>query len=124
MRRVPDLDRTNLARFYYWRGFSGPVVSSRRSRVIKNYRSRLRERGLVRLEVLGLHADRDLIRSLARRLMEEGPHAARLRRMVSQTIAGEPTETGGILAALGRSPLAGADLDLARSRGAGHSINL
>ncbi len=44
-------------------------------------------------------------------------HGNRLaKRAVSPTIAVEPSRKGGILAALRRSPLIGADLDLTRSR--------
>ncbi|WP_136617672.1 MULTISPECIES: hypothetical protein [Mesorhizobium] len=89
-------------------------MSSSQKRAIQNYRSRLSERGLARFEVLGRDADRDLIRSLARRLAEDGPDTSSLRAAVSQTIAGEPPKLGGILAALRRSPLVGADLDLSR----------
>lgn len=93
-------------------------------RAVKNYRSRLSERGLTRFEVLGLDSDRDLIRSLARRLAEQGPDAARLRATVNRTVAGEPSQKGGILAALRRSPLVGADLDLTRPREEGRNIDL
>jgi len=37
-------------------------------RALKNYRKRLNQRGIARFEVLGLDADRRLIRSLATRL--------------------------------------------------------
>jgi hypothetical protein len=87
-------------------------------------RVRLCERGLARFEVLGRDADRDLIRSLARRLAEDGPDAARLRAVVSQTIAGEPPKKGGILAALRRSPLVGADIDLTRPREEGRKVQI
>ncbi len=93
-------------------------------RAIRNYRARLGKRGLARFEVLGRDADRDLIRSLARRLAEDGPDASRLRAAVSQTITGEPPATGGILAALRRSPLVGADLDLARPREEGRDVKI
>jgi hypothetical protein len=99
-------------------------VGSSQKRAIKNYRSRLSERGLARFEVLGLTADRNLIRSLARRLAEGGPEASQLRMAVGQTIAGEPPKRGGILAALRRSPLVGADLDLARPRDKGRQIDV
>jgi len=99
-------------------------VSSSQKRAIRNYRSRLAERGLARFEVLGLDADRDLIRSLARRLAEDGPEASRLRAAVSQSIAGELPKKGGILAALRRSPLVGASLDLTRPREEGREIEL
>jgi transposase len=99
-------------------------VGSSQKRAIQNYRSRLSERGLARFEVLGRHTDRDLIRSLARRLAEDGPEASRLRAAVSQTIAGEPPKKGGILAALRRSPLVGADLDVIRPREEGRNIDI
>ncbi len=89
-------------------------MGSSQKRATQNYRSRLSERGLARFEVLGLEADRDLIRSLARHLAEKGAEATRIRAVVSQTIAGEPPKKGGILAALRRSPLVGADIDLSR----------
>nr|WP_252393884.1 hypothetical protein [Candidatus Rhodoblastus alkanivorans] len=79
---------------------------------------------MARFDVLGRDADRDLIRSLARRLAEDGPEASRLRAAVSQTIAGEPPKKGGILAALRRSPLVGADLDLARPRVEGRKVEI
>jgi hypothetical protein len=97
-------------------------MSSSQKRAIQNYRSRLGERGLARFEVLGREADRDLIRSLARRLAEDSPEASRLRATVSQTITGEPPKKGGILAALRRSPLVGADLDLTRAPDDGRSV--
>ena len=100
------------------------MSNTSQNRAIKNYRNRLSERGLARFEVLGLDADRDLIRSLARRLADDGPDAARIRAAVSRSIAGEPPRKGGILDALRRSPLVGADLDLARSHEAGRKVDL
>ena len=93
-------------------------------RALRNYRSRLVKRGIARFEVLGLDTDRDLIRSLAKRLAEDDPDAVRIRATVSQTIAGGPPKKGGILAALRRSPLVGADLKLARSHQAGRKVDL
>jgi len=92
-------------------------------KALRNYRTRLVKRGMARFEVLGLDADRDLIRSLAKRLAED-PDAARIRAAVSRTIGDEPPRKGGILAALRRSPLVGADLDLARSHEAGRKVDL
>ena len=100
------------------------MTMSSQKRAIRNYRSRLAQRGLARFEVLALNTDRDLIRSLARRLAEEGPEALRIRSTVKQTIATAPPKTGGILAALRRSPLVGADLDLTRHREEGRRIDL
>lgn len=99
-------------------------MSNSQKRAIQNYRSRLSERGLTRFEVLGLGDDRNLIRSLARRLAEEGPEASRLRAAVSQSITGAPPKKGGILAALRRSPLVGADLDLNRAHEEGRKVEI
>ncbi|MEP6968307.1 MAG: hypothetical protein ABI906_09525 [Pseudomonadota bacterium] len=99
-------------------------MSSSQKRAVQNYRSRLSERGLARFDVLGRDADRDLIRSLARRLADEGPEASRLRAAVSVTLAGEPPRKGAILAALRRSPLVGADLDLTRAREEGRDVEM
>lgn len=93
-------------------------------RAIRNYRSRLTERGLARFEVLGRKTDRDLIRSLARRLSEDSPEASKLRAIVARSVTGEPPRKGGILAALRRSPLVGADLDLTHPHSAGRKIKL
>jgi len=83
-------------------------------RALNNYRKRLNQRGMARFEVLGRDADRELIRSLARRLAGDGPDSARIRASVRLTISGEPAKKGGILDALRRSPMVGADLDLNR----------
>ena len=99
-------------------------MDTSQKRAIQNYRSRLSERGMARFEVLARDADRDLIRSLARRLAEDSPEASRLRAAVSQNMGGEPPRKGGILAALRRSPLVGADLDLVRVREEGRDVEI
>ena len=99
-------------------------MSSSQNRAIRNYRSRLSERGLARFEVLGRESDRDLIRSLARRLAKDVPEVSLLHASVTRSIAGEPPSRGGILAALRRSPLVGADIDLQHNREAGRSVEL
>lgn len=81
-----------------------------RKRAVESYRGRLAERGMARFEVVGRDADRELVRSFARHLAEDGPEAGRLRTAVSRSVAGAPPPKGGILAALRRSPLVGADV--------------
>ena len=98
--------------------------NSSQERALKNYRKRLSRRGMARFEVLGRDADRELIRSLARRLAEEGPDATRLRARVRQTLSGEPPKKGGIVAALRRSPLVGADVDIRRRITQGRKVDL
>ncbi len=99
-------------------------MGNAQKRAVQNYRSRLGARGLARFEVFGRDTDRDLIRSLARCLAEDTPEALELRAVVSSSIAGEPPRPGGILAALRRSPLVSADLDLSRSREKGRKVDL
>ena len=93
-------------------------------RALINYRKRLNERGMARFEVLGLDADRELIRSLGRRLADNGPDSMRIRAAVRRTVSGEPPNKGGILNALRRSPLVGADLNLKRPVVAGRKVDL
>ena len=104
----------------YYLGMSNPS----QKRAVRRYRDRLSRRGITRFEVLGLDADRDLIRALARRLAEDGSEAAEIRAVVRRRIAGEPPKKGGILAALRRSPLVGADLDLSRPQESGRPVDL
>jgi hypothetical protein len=113
-----------IPRIYYWECFGDGSMGNSQKRAIQNYRSRLSARGLSRFEVLGRDADRDLIRTLARRLAEDSAEASRLRAAVQETIAGEPPKKGGILAALRRSPLVGADLELTRSRDEDRKVDL
>ena len=99
------------------------MINSQR-RAVENYRARLSEQGLARFEVVGREADRDLVRTLARRLAEDTPQASSLRATVNRSLEGEPPRKGGILAALRRSPLVGADLDLTRPRDEERAIDL
>ena len=71
-----------------------------------------------------METDRELIRTLARRLADDGPEAKQVRAAVKRIVAGERPEPGGILKALRRSPLVGADLDLTRVREEGRDIDL
>ena len=94
------------------------------NRAIKNYRRRLSKQGVARFEVLALDSDRDLIRSLAKRLTRNDSEASRIRSEVRRTIAEEPAKKGGILAALRRSPMVGIDLDIVRSTEPGRKVEL
>ena len=93
-------------------------------RAIRNYRARLTQRGFKRIEVMALESDRELIRSLARRLAEDGPKADQARETVKALVVGEAPASGGILAALRRSPLVGTDFDLSRPRETGRRVDL
>lgn len=100
------------------------MSNAAQKRAIQNYRARLTQRGFKRFEVMALESDRELIRSLARRLAEEGPEAEQARAAVKAVVAGESPKSGGILTALRRSPLVGAELDLQRPRDEGRRVDL
>jgi len=100
------------------------MSSTPQKRALSRYRKRLNQRGMARFEVLGLDADRELVRSLARRLAGDGPDSARIRASVRLAISGKQPRKGGILNALRRSPLVGADLDLNRPLTPGSRVDL
>jgi hypothetical protein len=79
---------------------------------------------MARFEVLALDQDRELIRSLARRLVANGPDASEIRASMLQSVKGEKRGRGGVLAALRRSPLVGTDLKLTRPVSDGRKVDL
>ena len=93
-------------------------------RALKNYRDRLAKRGMARFEVLGLESDRELIRSLAKRLAKNDSEAVRLRTTMRLNVQGEPPKKGGIVAALLRSPLVGSGLDIKRPHVPARKVDL
>ncbi len=100
------------------------MTGSAQKNAVNAYRDRLARRGIARFEVLGLDADRDLIRSVAKCLMSEGPQASALRDALRRSIAPEPAKKGGVLAALRRSPLVGADVVFERPRIDGRKVSM
>ncbi len=100
------------------------MATAAQQKANRNYRARLEQRGFKRFEVMALETDRELLRTLARRLAEDGPEADRARAAVRELVVDEPPKPGGILAALRRSPLVGADLDLSRARVDGRRVDL
>lgn len=100
------------------------LSNAARNKALQNYRARLSQRGFIRIEITALETDRELFRSLARRLAEGGPQADRLRATVQIAMAGEPPEPANILAALRRSPLVDADIDLSRPREEARRVDL
>ena len=100
------------------------MSESSQNRATQNYRRRLAERGMARFEVLGRDADRQLIRSLAKRLAEDGPQADRLRTAVTRGMADAQPRKGGILEALRRSPIVGEDVVQPRPFEPGREVDL
>ena len=100
------------------------MSSPSQTRALQNYRKRLASRGMTRFEVLGLSKDRELIRSLAKRLAEDSHEAAEIRTALHCKVAEQPQKKGSIVAALRNSPLVGADLDLTRQKTSGRRVDL
>jgi hypothetical protein len=101
------------------------MPSNSQRRAIEAHRRRLAERGLGRFEVRGLEADKELLRGIARRLATNDEEAGALRTDLARRVsAGEPPRIGGVLAALRRSPLVGAELDLPREETPGRDAGL
>ena len=73
------------------------MSNSAQKRAVKNFRSRLQKKGFARFEVLGLDTDRQLIRSLAKRLAQDDPKASQIRFELTRSIEGLGKK-GGILA--------------------------
>ena len=100
------------------------MTRSSQRRAVDWYRRRLSERGMARFEVLGRDSDRELVRSIARRLAEDGPEERRLRIAVRDGMAGDSPRRGRILEALRRSPLVGEEFVPSRPIETGRKIDL
>jgi hypothetical protein len=92
------------------------------NRAVRNYRAGLVERGLARFEVVARDVDRELIRTLARQLAEDGPEAARIREAAAPYGAKYAPRKGGIIEALRRSPLVGSGVAFKRSKDASRRV--
>ena len=79
---------------------------------------------MARFEVLGLKADRELIRRLAKKLAGNDADSSRIRATIRQTVLGDQSSKGGILEALRRPPLVGADLDVSRPLDSGRKVDV
>jgi hypothetical protein len=77
-----------------------------------------------RFEVRGLTVDRGLLRAVAKRLAQGDAGAKELRARIEASVGAPAQELGGILAALRRSPLVGANLDVQRESGEGRDVAL
>ena len=93
-------------------------------RAIQNYRKRLRQSGVARFEVLGLDSDKELIRAIARKLVESNAETNKIRTSLQKKVFAPAKTKGGILAALRRSPMVGADLNLKRQKATARKVDL
>jgi len=90
------------------------MTTTPQKRALQRYRKRLSGRGMARFEVLGRSTDRELIRQIAKQLAGDEDASSRIRAALRDAVSHDQPNRGGILAALRRSPLVGADLDLER----------
>lgn len=100
------------------------MASNAQRRAVRNYRSRLSERGARRFEVIAPAADRELIRALAKLLSEDTPMAEDIRASVVEAMGPTAAAKGGIFAALRRSPLVGAGVVLTRAKAKSRPVKL
>ena len=100
------------------------MKESPQKRAVRNYRKRLHDRGLTRFEVMGRQVDRELLRQLAITLAANDAAAAELRANIMTVLPDRPRRTGGILEALRRSPLVGAELTFEREKTPGRMVDL
>lgn len=85
----------------------------------------LADASLGRFQVRGRVTDKELIRNVAERLVADDAEADLLRAELARRVGGgRQRPAGGILAALRRSPLVGADLDLSREQTLGRDAGL
>ena len=101
------------------------MTSGAQRRAVGEFRRRQAEVGVVRFEVAAPGRDKELIRRLAKRLVEAGPEVEGVRAEVRWLLEGEPPpERGGIWRVSSASPLVGAGLDLSRDDGGGRDVEL
>ena len=89
-------------------------------KAVQNHRRRLKERGLVRLEVQAPETDRALIRRIASLLRGDPERAAEIRQKLRHLIGDDPKPS--LKALLASAPLEG--IDLTRQRDLGREVEL
>ncbi len=89
-------------------------------KAVRNHRRRLKERGIVRLEVQTPEADKALIRKIASLLRGDPARAAWVRARLRRAISDDSNP--GLKALLASAPLEG--IDLTRDRDLGRSVDL
>lgn len=95
-------------------------MSTAQKKAVANHRTRLRRKGIIRVEVQTPESDAPLIRQLAKTLRENSPKAVELRKQL-RTIVG-PIEQHGLKALLAAAPLDG--IDLSRSEDPPRDVDL
>ena len=94
-------------------------------RAVLEFRNRQEAAGITRFEVAAPRRDKELIRSVAKRLSENGADAEKLRAEISVILGVDPLdEVGAVWRALRDSPLVGADVKFPRIDSRGRKIKL
>jgi hypothetical protein len=96
------------------------IMNTSQQRAIEDYRKRLKERGLVRLEIQVLEPDAPLIRQITKVLRGDPLHAAKIRTQLHQIVGTE--QKHGLKVLLASAPLEG--IDLSRSQDRGRDVDL
>jgi hypothetical protein len=91
--------------------------------VVKNRRT-MSARGLARFEVRGLAKDRELVRSVAKKLASDSEQATALRTLLERETAPAPITGREIVERLRNSPLADVDWYTKRPFDPGRKIDL
>src|SRR5690348_5525033 len=100
------------------------MSTTSQKRALHRYSKRISDEGMARFEILVRQSDRELIRSVAKRLASDDPDSARLRSTLRVAMSEGESTKGGILAALRRSPLVGADVGMKRAPTPGRKVEL
>jgi hypothetical protein len=100
------------------------MAKTAQKRAVKNYRSRLAKRGLVRFEVMAPKTDRGLVKSLAQKLSKSDSGALQLRKDLERALDQTTGTVGGIYRWLRNSPLVGSSIDLERLRDEPRELDL
>ena len=90
-------------------------MTTAQNRAVQTHRQRLRERGLVRLEVQAPAGDAPWIRRLAKILRAKSGRSERVRRQLRSAVAQD--QELGFKELLAAAPLEGIDLTRQRDRG-------
>lgn len=100
------------------------MTSPSQKLAVEKHREKIARQGLARFEVVGLKSDRELVRSLARKLAKKDNRASQLRAQIADAVDSGRRSKGALLAALRASPLVGADFDFSRTKTLGRKVGL
>lgn len=95
-------------------------MANAQQEAVKNYRNRLKNQGLVRVEIQTPQGDAPLLREVAKVLRSDPAQAAKIRAQISRVL--HPEARQGLKQLLAVAPLEG--IDLTRQQDFGREIDL